>query len=273
MRSFIFGDIHGCLNELRALLAKLDPSSDDRLIFLGDLVDKGPFGPECVAFVRDLGAECLLGNHEESALRWIGHEEARALAVSARKHPKQNPMKSIPYKVHSEWSRLLPSDVIWLRERPLHVEIVPGLMAVHAGFLPEVALDKQPKSDMLRVRWVNEVGKMVSLEPDMDPWEVPPGSDCWMERWNGAFGVVYGHAVHSLRVPRIDVRSGGALSWCFGIDTGCVHGGRLTAMVIDHERPEAPEFVQVAAEKMYAPLASMKASKPPTGVGAASCEP
>ena len=72
----------------------------------------------------------------------------------------------------------------------------------------------------------------------------------------GPENVVYGHIVHSRRNPRIDTRetSHGVVR-CYGIDTGCVFGGRLTAIVFDDEEMRAePTFVQVEAERAYVAL-------------------
>jgi hypothetical protein len=64
--------------------------------------------------------------------------------------------------------------------------------------------------------------------------------------WKGPESVIYGHAVYDYRNPRVDRFPGGR---CFGIDTGCTYGGRLTAMVLIPGSPS--EFVQVRPKKKY----------------------
>ena len=69
----------------------------------------------------------------------------------------------------------------------------------------------------------------------------------WTSKWIGPDNVVYGHAVHSLKSPRVDRPVPGVECW--GIDTGCCFGGRLTALCI-----ETREIVQVDAREKYADL-------------------
>ena len=80
-RLVIVGDVHGCLDELKELLAKCAYNPNDTtLIFVGDLVNKGPYSAETVSYVRTLGAYCVRGNHDESALTCalkIEHKSAR----------------------------------------------------------------------------------------------------------------------------------------------------------------------------------------------------
>ena len=91
---------------------------------------------------------------------------------------------------------------------------------------------------------------MVPMEKSPDGSATPAGCNFWMESWDGPQGVVYGHVVHTLDVPRVDIRPGGVRAWCYGIDTGGVHGGRLTALVLKDETA-APDIVQVAAHREY----------------------
>jgi hypothetical protein len=68
----IVGDVHGCLDELKLLLVKCEYQKNiDKLVFVGDLVNKGPYSAEVVKFVRDIGASCVRGNHDDAALSQI----------------------------------------------------------------------------------------------------------------------------------------------------------------------------------------------------------
>lgn len=71
-RDFVVGDLHGCFDELHALLTgvKFDPSSD-RLISVGDLVDRGPLNMECVDLVYQPWFHCVRGNHEQMMIDTI----------------------------------------------------------------------------------------------------------------------------------------------------------------------------------------------------------
>jgi predicted MPP superfamily phosphohydrolase len=76
-RYILIGDVHGCLTELQALLGRIAPRLDDTLVFLGDLVDKGPESPAVVRWVRHLSTlyrvVLIEGNHEEKHRRWRQH--------------------------------------------------------------------------------------------------------------------------------------------------------------------------------------------------------
>ncbi len=70
---FVIGDIHGCRRTLEELIAKLAPTKDDALYFLGDLIDRGPDSQGVVQSLIDLRSRgyqvhCLRGNHEEFLL-------------------------------------------------------------------------------------------------------------------------------------------------------------------------------------------------------------
>ena len=81
-RTFVFGDLHGDLAALRRALARMPrPDADDRLVFLGDYLDRGPDSRGVVAFVREVLPRhteaqivTLRGNHEDSWLRVVDGE-------------------------------------------------------------------------------------------------------------------------------------------------------------------------------------------------------
>src|SRR5262245_35246812 len=64
-RTIIVGDVHGCSRELDQLLAKLGPGAADTILFVGDLLNKGPDSTGVLRRVRELGARTALGNHEQ----------------------------------------------------------------------------------------------------------------------------------------------------------------------------------------------------------------
>ncbi|MGH7806272.1 MAG: metallophosphoesterase family protein, partial [Candidatus Binatia bacterium] len=77
-RLFAIGDIHGCREELDVLLDAMGPAAGDKLVFVGDYVDRGPDSQGVVSRLLSLaeksGAECvfLKGNHEDMALGFLG---------------------------------------------------------------------------------------------------------------------------------------------------------------------------------------------------------
>ena len=88
-RLLIIGDVHGMLDELKVLLGKAEftASRGDRVIFVGDLVNKGPESAGVVQYAMDINAASVRGNHEDKVLRvWAGAEEARLRAESKGKN-------------------------------------------------------------------------------------------------------------------------------------------------------------------------------------------
>ena len=239
----IVGDVHGCLSELQALLIKVGfVHGWDQLVFAGDLLDRGPSPVGVVALAMDLDARRVLGNHEEKALRWRRHEERAAKDLSY-----VNPVKVSPDR-KAEWRALSDDQAAWLAASPIWLYLGGNWLLVHAGF-EDRPLKEQRKDRVIRTRYIDPItGEMVPyVEGTLDQ---PENSVPWQEAWEGPQNVVYGHAVHSLVDPRIDTNKGLQM---VGIDTGCVYGGHLTAMVFDRPGAE-PRFVQVKAEREYLPL-------------------
>lgn len=235
----MIGDVHGCIVEFRQLVEKLRLTPQDNLVLVGDLMDKGPDPVACVRYARELGARMVMGNHEERHLRWRAHEDRRA----ANPNGKKNPMKPLGEKQAAENAALSVEDIAWLRSLPLTLQF-GNWVVVHGGLMPGLSLEDQT-NDRLRLRQVDtKTGKMFPVDLDK-PNDSPPGVRWWMELWDGKENVVYGHAAHGLQEPRVDRNALGAECW--GIDTGCAYGGRLTALVL-----ETREVVQVPAEQAYA---------------------
>jgi len=238
MRTIIIGDVHGCLDEFQALLDLVSfRRGADRLVSVGDLMDRGPDPVGCVRFAREVGADLVLGNHEEKHLRWRRHEARRAATG------KKNPMKPFPLIRQEQNQALSEDDINWITAAPLSLDLGGGLIAVHAGLEPAFKFQDQSNA-VIRVRYVDEAGEMVGYADGS--LEQPSNTVYWSERWRGPESVVYGHAVHSLAGPRLDEFPGGA---CYGIDTGCVYGGHLTAMI--WVPGSQPEFAQVPAAREY----------------------
>lgn len=249
-RNIFIGDVHGCLDEFEELIRRVDPGREDRVLCVGDFMDRGPKPAECVRFAREHGFLAVLGNHDEAHLRWRRHEDRRA------RDPKYvNPMQPLPPQRQAENAALTAEDVAWLDGLPLILEPLPGWILVHGGLFPGKSLEAHRKSrdlrdKVIRLRWVDAAGEFVRLEDDTAA-DGPPGSRPWMDVYDGRANVVYGHAVHSLSKPRVDVqRHPTHETKTFGIDTGCVFGGALTALIVAEKR--CIEVVQVEARKVYA---------------------
>lgn len=235
-RTIIIGDVHGCLDELIELLEVVgySPNTEQRLILLGDLMDRGPDPVGVVRYARSISAECVLGNHDDKHLRWRKHE-ARQFETG-----KSNPMKMASLRVEQN-AQLSIEDVAWLSGLPRVLRVDPNWALVHGGFQPQYPVEKQDPKRVICMRYLDDDNQLVALDRCL---EQPEGSVFWTERWKGPESVVYGHAVHDLVTPRIDEFPGGR---CIGIDTGCCYGGMLTAFI-----PEEDRFVQVQGKRNYA---------------------
>ena len=237
-RTFVIGDIHGCLEEFRELVRLVGyRQGSDRLVLVGDLMDRGPDPVGCVRLAQELGAEGVLGNHEESHIRWRKHEDRRAATG------KKNPMKPYPEIRAAQNAALSEQDVLWFKDLPTVMEIHPGLLVCHAGLEPAFPASRQTDA-VIRVRYVDADGEMVGFEEGS--LDQPANTHYWSTRWPGPESVIYGHAVHSFEDVRVDRFDGGA---CYGIDTGCCFGGRLTAAIV--VEGQVQEFAQVQARERY----------------------
>ncbi len=250
-RVAVIGDVHGCIDELTDLLARLAMGEHDRLIFLGDFMDKGPEPLACLRLAMQMcqggRAAAVASNHEERHARWWRRvRSGKPNAMRPWHDPKDEEVNA----------QLTLEEVEWMEQRPPWAEIIPGWVAVHGGFTPGVPLAKQDPKKVIRMRWVDAVtGKHVPVDYDAAELKAGPPDGCihWTDGWvKSAVGhppesVVYGHEAFSLTYPRLCEDPSGAETW--GIDTGCVHGGHLTALVFCVEG--GLKLVQVKARRVY----------------------
>jgi bis(5'-nucleosyl)-tetraphosphatase (symmetrical) len=251
-RVILVGDVHGCLEEFAELLDTLRyVKGEDRLISLGDLMDRGPEPAACVKLARSVGAEIVQSNHDEKHVRYRKHLARKA---SDPKYSGSPPRLS-PRDVE-ENAKLSDDDIAWLANAPNIIRIsctdIGGkvdLIAVHAGFEGGPKLrepEEVPRGVCIRCRYVDESGCMVPSEKDDEGRATQPANTRgWAENYPGNHHVVYGHAVHSLDKPRIDWSG---QFFRVGLDTGCCYGGHLSARVFNG----GPEWlVQVKAKGVY----------------------
>lgn len=219
-RAIIIGDLHGCSQELEDLLRACDHGPTDQVVSVGDLVAKGPDSRGVIDRVRAVGGRAVLGNHDEHVLN-----AARMSMKQAREHRRLHH--------HAVASELGEDRLAWLAGLPLVLELprqgVAGenVLVVHGGLLAGVPLAAQQREHMLSMR---------SIRPDGTPSKRIEGEP-WASLWPGPEHVVFGHdAVRGLqRHPHAT-----------GLDTGCVYGGRLTALVLPEGR-----LVSTPARKAY----------------------
>jgi Calcineurin-like phosphoesterase len=221
----IVGDVHGCPSELETLLEKVGFSAGkDRLVFVGDLVARGPDTPGVLALVRRMRARVVRGNHEEKLLAW--RRRAKPLGAEHARVAKE--------LSEDDW-RTVEETALWI-DLPQH-----GVRVVHAGVVPGIAPDRTPPEALLKMRTIDARGRW-SDEPD--------GGPLWGSRYEGPPHVVFGHNARA--EPQFH-------AWATGIDTGCVYGGRLTAAVLaDGERMPRGDAARstlrsVRARRVYTP--------------------
>jgi len=157
-RTLFIGDVHGCYHELVELLERSGHRREDRVVMLGDLVNKGPEVVRCLEFVWRSGFECLLGNHEAHFL------------LHARSQPAYRAV----------WDRLDRELQRWLAGLPLYID-EPRFLAVHAGLRPGVPLHLQSREDLLNIR---ECKTGRAGEGERAPW---------YDFYDGSKPVIYGH--------------------------------------------------------------------------------
>jgi len=209
-RTFFVGDVHGCLGELEALLKRAGCADGDPLVLLGDLVAKGPDSQGVVQLLRERGARAVMGNHD-----------AKVLEARKGRELKKTHAKVAASLTEADWQTLeaLPP---WLELQDL------SAVAVHGGLDPSLPLAQQDEELVRNMRSLDAKGR---------PSKRIEGGVPWGSRWPGPAFVLFGHdAVRGLQQH--------AHAW--GLDSGCVYGGRLTGCWL----PEK-QLVSVPAKRVW----------------------
>jgi len=230
----IIGDVHGCYDELVELLTKLgydatEPSravtpEGRKAIFLGDLVDRGPDSPGVLRLVMSMvqrgQALCVPGNHDVKLLRKLRGKNVQ-ITHGLAETLKQ--LEAEPPDFH-KWVTEFIDGLVG------HYVLDEGrLVVAHAG-MKERYTGRASK----RVREFALYGETTG---ETDEFGLPVRYN-WAAEYRGRAAIVYGHTP----VPEADWLNG-----TLNIDTGCVFGGKLTAL----RWPER-ELVSVPAARTYA---------------------
>ena len=259
MTRYAIGDLQGCVEELRTLLARLKFSADrDRLWLVGDLVNRGPDSLATLRLVRALGdnAVVVLGNHDLHLL---------AVAYGVQRRRRSDTLDAV----------LAASDrhalIEWLQLRPLAYLEGDDLM-VHAGLVPQwtaartlalaaevsSALRRDPRAlfehmygdeperwderlaGAERLRFIINVLTRLRLctadgRVDISSKGPPPPPSSPLRPW-------FEHPQRASRDVRVIFGHWSALGLVqrpglLGLDSGCVWGGALTAADLDSDRP------------------------------------
>lgn len=205
MKTYVIGDTHGCFNTFKDLLIKINyDKSVDRLILLGDYIDRGRNSKALVEFLINLQKEigdrciCILGNHEDMAIRYIDKE------IELFQWERNGALDTLDsYKdQYGNFDRgLFKTHVDWMRSLPLYYEHSDCVMC-HAG-MPNTMIADNTKREILWDRdWIDE------------------------KKFPNEKLVIFGHT------PRQKVYKSVNGNIC--IDTACVYGYYLTALCLDN---------------------------------------
>ncbi len=245
----IIGDVHGCFDELAALLGKLgyavgaggDSAAHPEgrtAVFVGDLVDRGPASPDVLRLVMGMVAEgsaaCVPGNHEQKLLR----------ALRGRDVQQSHGLGETLAQLEGEPAEFRERVVEFLDGLVSHYVFDEGrLVVAHAGMRAEM----QGRASAA----VRAFALYGDTTGETDEFGLPVRHP-WARDYRGRALVVYGHTP----VPEPEWVNG---TVC--IDTGCVFGGALTGL----RYPER-ELVSVPAARTYyqpaRPLAATEEQRP-----------
>jgi serine/threonine protein phosphatase 1 len=208
VKIYAIGDIHGCLNHLINLLDLVNPDLEqDKLVFVGDYVDRGPNASSVVEFIIDLKKRhnpeniiCLMGNHERMFRDFLQGQEEMFFIVNGGAET------AVSYwgKYWESSNRIIPPehDKFFLSLR-LYYE-TENYIFVHGGLRPGLPLAEQKEEDLL---WIRK--EFIQSEYD--------------------FGrrIIFGHT--PVRTPLVMPNK-------IGIDTGAVYGNKLTCVLLPEEQ-------------------------------------
>jgi Calcineurin-like phosphoesterase len=220
-RTVFVGDVHGCADELQALLEQIEFSQGDRLVLVGDLIARGPDSAGVLRIARETGALMVRGNHEDRVLK---------IAEGKGSFP------TAPKSEHRTLAETLgAANLALLRRAPLAL-LFPehNVRVLHAGVRPGVPFEAQTALDLITLRAVSD-----GTHKDV----------LWGAHYKGPEHIVFGH--HALAGLQLH-------PWATGLDTGCVYGKRLTALVLE-ENEAVPaalgarklRLVHMAAKRVY----------------------
>lgn len=224
MRHIFIGDVHGCADELDALIRMTDyKKGTDRLYLTGDAFTKGPDPLSVWKQIGSTGAQMVMGNHDAALLE----------RLQARMHGEdESDLK--PEHIHTldQLHPVADSVILWLEFLPLTISELEFTL-VHAGVNPERGIERTRREEFLAIRtW-----------PPTDGIEGPR----WYDHYTppDQKTLVFGHDAPKGRV--VKRRNAEEPPFLVGLDTGCVYGGMLTAWILEED-----EFLTVDAGEKYA---------------------
>ena len=213
MQKLIVGDIHGCWSEFQELLDKAGLADGDRVIALGDFVDRGPGSPRVLDFFRGQpNARAIQGNHERKHIRSSRGEVKAALSQRITRQ-----------QLGDAYSNALA----FFESLPLYLEF-PEANIVHGYWEPGLPTTQQRETVL--------AGTMGGEKHLRATYDHP-----WYELYDGDKPIIVGHHDYLRNRQPFVYRDR-----VFGIDTSCCHGGALTGIIL----PDF-QFVSVPSRSDY----------------------
>jgi hypothetical protein len=234
--------------ELYSLMSKLQPSKGDTVVFVGDLMDKGPDSLGVVRLVREWSENgpfqvvLVEGNHEDTHRRYRRNMVVRP-EVGQQQHERKPELLELTSQLSDEDVLFLGSSVLFHRVPEHNVLVVHGGIPGTLTKMPESPDDLSDLTSKERKR-LNLVMRTRRLDRETGHFlklsESTEDDPMWSELYDGRFGhVVFGHEPF-MDGPYVSEHS-------TGVDTGSVFGGRLTSLVLDSEGSRS--FVSVPSRK------------------------
>jgi serine/threonine protein phosphatase 1 len=199
MQTLVIGDIHGCYDELQDLLDRAGLSEGDRIVSIGDCVDRGPDTPAVLNFFRTQPhARLIMGNHERKHVRASRHDVklSRSQVIS-----------------RMQFAETYADALTFMDSLPLYLDL-PEALVVHGYFEPGLPVEQQ--SPLVLCGTMGGDKHLRQRYPDP-----------WYELYDGDKPLLVGHQNYShsdqpfVHHDRI-----------FGLDTDCVTGTSLTGIVL-----------------------------------------
>ncbi|RHZ75627.1 hypothetical protein Glove_212g13 [Diversispora epigaea] len=229
-KNLIFiGDVHGALSELQDLLKLINyDKTNDHLVFVGDLVAKGPNSIEVVKYIKNLSEKgdvsCVRGNHDHKVLRlkvFLNAFDSNNIKLDEYAYYKILEELNVKQE-HLDLARNIDEvSYEFLLSCPIVIEIPEeSLYVVHAGLLPNVPIEEQDPDDIMTMRNIKSNGQPTDKKKTGKPW-----TDIWnfyQKSSDNPKYIIYGHdASRGLTIK----------DYSFGLDSRCVAGEDLTALL------------------------------------------
>lgn len=210
-RIIIYGDIHGCLDELVALRTQIQAKSEDLEICVGDIMTRGPKSLEALRYIKDENILSIRGNNDDMFLRLRDE-------LIKEKDEELAERYTLEYSILKLMST---EDFTIIEEMPFYYKI-KNLTVIHGGIQPDMSLDEANGDELqllTRISYLDDSHKYVK------PRDRDKQVRHWSDVYDGREGfIVYGH--HVFKEAKLE-------KYSLGIDTGCVFGKKLTAAIFD----------------------------------------